>query len=104
MVRGIPKTWALSISNIGVALTVLAALLLTGSAWVLVGLVLMPLNLFVWQYTRRGIMVVEYDDEHDVEVVFTTEEKESDNCTGSRQSGAGGCCGAGRTGSPPAAA
>jgi hypothetical protein len=78
---GIPKTWALSIANIGIVLTALASLYLTGSAWVLISLMLIPLNIFLWQYTRRGIMLVDYGDEQDVQVVFeTSKDKERGNC------------------------
>ena len=86
------KTWALSVANIGVILTTLASLFVTSSPWVLISLLLIPLNLVLWQWTRRGIMVVEYDDEHDVEVVFETIE-ESD--CGDNNSGRGCCTGRG---------
>ena len=65
------KSWALSISNIGVVVAVIDSMILTSSAWGLVGLIFIPLNLLVWQYTRKGIMVLGAEN-HEVQVVFET--------------------------------
>ena len=66
------KTWALAIANSGIALCTTISVVLTNSAWPLVSLILIPVNLFVWQYTRQGVMVVQYEEGDEVEVTLET--------------------------------
>ena len=66
------KTWALAIANSGIAFCTAVSVFLTNSAWPLVSLVLIPVNLFIWQYTRQGVMVVQYEEGDEVEVTLET--------------------------------
>jgi hypothetical protein len=108
MKHTIPKSWALSISNTGVAVAVIAALLLTGNYWVLVGLGLIPLNLFVWWQAAPGIMVIECGDDREVEVVLDIKDRECGDKHGRHRGHHGHCPGdgrgSGRIGNPPVAA
>lgn len=72
------KSCALSISNVGVIATVLLTVLVTESPASLIGILVVPLNLFVWQYTRRGI-VISYEEGREIHVEFETQGVESDS-------------------------
>ncbi len=68
----VAKTWALAIANGGIALASTVSVILTNSAWPLVSLLLVPVNLFVWQYTRQGVMVVSYEEGDELQVTLDT--------------------------------
>jgi hypothetical protein len=70
------KTWALGIANGGVALTTTVSVVLTHSVWPLIGLLLVPLNLFIWRYTSPGIKVVTFKEGDEILVeIDTTKDK-----------------------------
>lgn len=66
------KSWSLAVSNGAVALTVLASLFLTQNPWSLIGLAVVPVNIFLWQHGRQGVMVVSYEEDDEITVTLDT--------------------------------
>ena len=69
------KSWSLSVANAAVASAVVACVWMTQSPWLLLGLLLIPLNLVAWQYTTDGIMVVAYEEDDDIEVTVGDDDR-----------------------------